>query len=90
MVSRDDARRRSLRATGQCCASTTLTSPRVRRSATDTPVDRLTRLRIVDDEPLALETAHLPGEFDDFAHDVAPNSSLCATLRTRRNVICDR
>nr|WP_246007832.1 hypothetical protein [Gordonia oryzae] len=47
-------------------------------------------MRIVDDEPLALETAHLPGEFDDFAHDVAPNSSLCATLRTRRNVICDR
>ncbi|MBE7194268.1 MAG: GntR family transcriptional regulator, partial [Gordonia polyisoprenivorans] len=56
---------------------------------TGTPVHRLTRLRIVNDEPLALETAHIPGEFDDFADAVAASGSLYATLRARGIVICD-
>lgn len=44
-------------------------------------VYRLTRLRIVDDEPMAIETAHLPGRLPGLAERVVANGSLYATLR---------
>ncbi|MFW0789884.1 GntR family transcriptional regulator [Gordonia sp. CPCC 205333] len=44
-------------------------------------VHRLTRLRIVNDEPMAIETAHLPGRLPGLAERVVANGSLYATLR---------
>ncbi|GAB91657.1 GntR family transcriptional regulator [Gordonia rhizosphera] len=41
----------------------------------------LTRLRIVGGEPLALETAHLPGDLPGLAARVDESGSLYATLR---------
>jgi GntR family transcriptional regulator len=49
-------------------------------SATET-LWRLTRLRLVDGEPLALEVAHLPGTLPDFAHQLVEHGSLYTTLR---------
>ncbi len=48
--------------------------------AVGAPVERLTRLRIVADEPLALETAHLPGPLPGLAEHVIRRGSLYATL----------
>lgn len=45
------------------------------------PVFALTRLRVVEGEPFALETAHLPSRFDDLAARVERSGSLYATLR---------
>lgn len=44
-------------------------------------VHRLTRLRLVDDEPIAIEVAHLPGRLDHFARRLGEHGSLYATLR---------
>lgn len=44
-------------------------------------VYRLTRLRIVGGEPMAVETAHLPGRLPRLSERVARNGSLYATLR---------
>ncbi|NMO04086.1 GntR family transcriptional regulator [Gordonia sp. TBRC 11910] len=44
-------------------------------------VHQLTRLRIVDDEPMAIETAHLPGRLPGLVERVVANGSLYATLR---------
>lgn len=46
-----------------------------------TDVHRLTRLRVVNGEPLAIETAHLPGDLPGLAGLVAASGSLYATLR---------
>lgn len=46
------------------------------------PVQRLARLRIVNEEPLALETAHLPGDLDGLPAAVAERGSLYATLHS--------
>jgi GntR family transcriptional regulator, nutrient-sensing system regulator len=42
---------------------------------------RLVRLRCVDDEPLAIEEAHLPGRFPGMEGKLAQRGSLYATLR---------
>ncbi len=44
------------------------------------PVEHLTRLRVVADEPLALETAHLPGPLPGLADHVTRRGSLYTTL----------
>ena len=49
--------------------------------APGTRIHRLSRLRKVDGEPLALEAAHLPGSLPRFASRLAENGSLYATLR---------
>jgi GntR family transcriptional regulator len=44
-------------------------------------IHRLTRLRLVDGEPLAIEVAHLPGPLPRFDLRLAERGSLYATLR---------
>lgn len=44
-------------------------------------IHRLSRLRIVDSEPLAIEVAHLPGPLPKLAEHLAEKGSLYATLR---------
>lgn len=50
----------------------------------DAPVTLIQRQRLVDDEPLALETAHLPvHRFPDLANFPLENRSLYSTLASR-------
>ena len=44
-------------------------------------IHRLSRLRIVDGEPLAIEVAHLPGRLPGLGARLAEQGSLYATLR---------
>ena len=44
-------------------------------------IHRLSRLRIVESEPLAIEVAHLPGPLPKLAENLAEKGSLYATLR---------
>ncbi|MET0757931.1 MAG: GntR family transcriptional regulator [Mycobacterium sp.] len=44
-------------------------------------IHRLSRLRIVDGEPLAIEVAHLPGRLPGLGARLAEHDSLYATLR---------
>lgn len=53
------------------------------------PVERLVRLRIVNDEPLALETACLPIPLDGLVDAVTTSGSLYATLHRFGIEICD-
>ena len=49
--------------------------------ATGERIVRLVRLRCVDDEPLAIEEAHLPGRLIGLENKLAERGSLYATLR---------
>jgi GntR family transcriptional regulator len=79
-----------LKAEGMQPSSRVLRSEKVRADKTvaaaleTTPgarVHRLSRLRLVDGEPLAIEVAHLPGPLPRFDARLAEKGSLYATLR---------
>lgn len=52
----------------------------------DSPVTRVERVRLINDEPLAHETAHLPGSLTDLQQRLENNGSLYAALSAHYGV----
>ena len=59
------------------------------RVADGAPVHRVERLRTATDEPIAHETAHLPGPLPGLPEELAARGSLYATLREAYGISLD-